>query len=296
MQPFISVIIPTFNRPAKLEQCLQAIESIRFSRDGFEVIVVDDGSPQPLDSVAVRFASRLPVRMIRQANAGPAAARNAGLAAARGEIAAFTDDDCYPAEDWLEQLQAVFARSPGVAVAGRVVNALPGNVFSNASQLLLDYLYDYFNIRSGKPCFFTSNNIAFPAEALRRLGGFDTTFPLAAGEDRELCDRWVHHGFKFEYAPEALVYHAHYLGMKAFLRQHFNYGRGAYFFHKSRENRGAGPFKVEPLPFYGNLLLYPFRSRSKDRPFATAFLFATSQLATAAGFFRQTLVRAGSRV
>lgn len=292
MQPFISVIIPTFNRPAKLEQCLQAIEGIRYSRDAFEVIVVDDGSPKPLDAVVARFANRMPVRMIRQNNNGPAAARNTGLAAARGEIAAFTDDDCFPAPDWLDQLETAFARKPGAAVAGRVVNALPGNLFSSASQSLLDYLYDYFNIRSGNPCFFTSNNIAFPTEALRRLGGFDTTFPLAAGEDRELCDRWVHYGFRFEYVPEALVHHAHSLSMKAFLRQHFNYGRGAYFFHKSRENRGAGRFKVEPLPFYGNLLLYPFRLRSENRPFATAVLFATSQLATAVGFFRQTLVRA----
>ena len=189
-RPFFSVVVPTFQRPEGLARCLEALAAQEFPRDRFEVVVVDDGSAEPPRSVVARFARMLDVRLIEQRNSGPAAARNAGAAAARGDYLAFTDDDCRPDPHWLRALDDVVARHPGCAVGGRVENALADGLYSTASQLLIDFLYEYYNGREGVSRFFITSNLAFPTNAFRALGGFDVSFPLAAAEDRDGCDRW----------------------------------------------------------------------------------------------------------
>ena len=88
--PFFTVIIPTYARPARLKACLQAFTRLAYPRDRFELMVVDDGSPASMEPVVIPFAHALNVRLIRQENAGPAAARNAGAAHAQGSFLAFT--------------------------------------------------------------------------------------------------------------------------------------------------------------------------------------------------------------
>ena len=110
-----------------------------------------------------------------------------------------------------------------VPYGGQSFNALPTNPYSTASQLLISYLYSYYNGRSSQARFFASNNLAFPADGLRAIGGFDATYTRTAGEDRELCDRWLTDGRRKLYAPDAVVYHAHALTFRTFWRQHFNY-------------------------------------------------------------------------
>ena len=90
----VSIVIPTYGRPDQLAACLDSLEALDYPRDRFEVIVVDDGSPQPLPP----YGGALRVTLVRQAHAGPAAARNTGAAASRGRWLAFTDDDCRPAK------------------------------------------------------------------------------------------------------------------------------------------------------------------------------------------------------
>jgi GT2 family glycosyltransferase len=159
---------------------------------------------------------------------------------------AFTDDDCRPAPDWLSTLGVRFAGAPDHAVGGRTLNALPDNRYSAASQLLIDYLYAYYNANGGLARFFASNNVALPRDRFHAVGGFDDRWPLAGGEDRELCDRWLQGGHGMLYAPEAVVYHAHPLTLRTFCRQHFNYGRGAYYYHRARARGGGGRAPVVP--------------------------------------------------
>lgn len=280
-----SIVIPTYNRPERLEQCLESLARLTYPRDRFEVIVVDDGSPTSLESIADKFAQRLPLRMLRQENAGPASARNAGAAAARGKYLAFTDDDCQPNPDWLDTLAEAIAGRPNALVGGHTENALAENLFSSASQLLVDYLYDYYDRIGGQPLFFTSNNFALPRALFERLGGFDANFPLAAGEDREFCDRWLYHDLALHYAPRMQIRHFHSLALASFWRQHFNYGRGAYYFHKARSQRQSGPIEIEPLSFYWSLVTYPFRCRNILQASGLSGLLLLSQVANAAGFF-----------
>ena len=280
-----SIIIPSYCRPQRLNHCLKAIAQLDYPRDRFEVVVVDDGSDPPLNAVVDPWKSVIPVRLIRQANAGPAAARNAGAFQARGEFLVFTDDDCAPAVDWLQQLELQTKQFPDHLIGGRTLNALAENLYSTASQFLIDYLYEYYNVRLGQVTFFASNNFAVPAARFRELGGFDVTFPLAAGEDREFCDRWLHHRHAMAYAPEMQINHAHHLSLAAFWRQHFNYGRGAFHFHQVRSQRQSEPIWVEPLMFYWNLLVYPLAQDQGWQAPLLSGLFLLSQVANVVGFF-----------
>ena len=141
--PFISIVIPTYNRPEQLAVCLRACSRLEYPHDRFEVIVVDDGGVMPLDEVINEFRGLLTLKLLQQQNAGPAAARNKGAAEARGEFLAFTDQDCAPASNWLEALAAQFVASPDCAVGGQTRNALMHNLYSTASQLLVSYLVAY---------------------------------------------------------------------------------------------------------------------------------------------------------
>ncbi len=277
-----SIVIPTRGRPAQLAMCLRSLEALDYPRDRFEVIVVDDGSEQPLPA----YHGPLAVTWLRQPPAGPATARNTGVAQARGELLAFTDDDCAPAPDWLQTLELRLTRHPAHLVGGAVINALPENPYSTASQQLASYLYTYYNADAGHARFFTSNNMALATARFREIGGFDETSPRAAAEDRELCDRWRQRGGPMCYAADAVVHHAHQLTLRSFWRQHFNYGRGAHYFHITRQQRGGGPIRVEPWKFYRDLLRYPF-AVSHPRAFRQTGLLFLSQIANALGFFRE---------
>ncbi len=276
-RPTYSVVVPTYQRGTALERCLHALASQTLERDRFEVIVVDDGSIAPPRAAVARASALLDVRLIEQANAGPASARNAGARAARGEYVVFTDDDCRPDPGWLRAIDLSATRHPGCAIGGRVVNALGDGLYSSASQLLIEFLYDYFNVDVEGGRFFITSNLAQPTRSFHAIGGFDVTFPLAAAEDRDLCDRWREAGLAMVYCNDAIVHHAHDLGLRSYCRQHFNYGRGAFHLHRARARRGERPLRVEPPRFYSRLVGYPFGRGEGARAVPLSALMALSQ-------------------
>lgn len=249
------------------------------------MIVVDDGSPVPVAPVVERYANPLNVRVVRQENAGPAAARNTGAGCATGNYLVFLDDDCALASDYLCVLAHCCADHPDSMIGGCTVNSIPANLFASASQLMIDYFYEGYGA-DAPPTFFTSNNLALPKKLFHAVGGFDTTFPLAAGEDRELCDRWLAHGLPMTYAPDAKVSHAHAMTLVGFWRQHVTYGRGSYHFHRLRARRRRETVRLERLSFYVELLRYPLRRGRGTRAWRLLGLMALSQGANAVGFLR----------
>ncbi|MFH1154109.1 MAG: glycosyltransferase [Pseudomonadota bacterium] len=249
--PLISIIIPTYNRPEQLNACLLSLTQQRFDSSRFEVIVVDDGSPTSIEALAGRFLDRLELRIIRQQdNRGPAAARNIGAYYARGEILAFTDDDCRPDTNWLPSLRALFRRYPDRLIGGKTLNLLKENVYSEASQLIIDFVYAHYNVDHENARFFASNNMAVPALDFHTLGGFNPSFRTA--EDREFCDRWRHSGRHMIFAKDAIVKHTHNLTLSSYFFQHFKYGQGAYQYHLIRAHRGSGSIWKD-LTFYNSL-------------------------------------------
>lgn len=285
-RPSFSVIIPTYNRPQQLAACLRSVAQLDYPPDRMEVIVVNDGGTRPAGAAGVL--------LVDQPNAGPAAARNAGAAQASGDFLAFVDDDCQPDGEWLTRLSRQLEQTPEGLVGGRTINVLPDNRYATASQLLVDYLYAYYNQGGAGPHFFTSNNMALATVLFRQMGGFEASFALAAGEDRDFCDRWRQAGWEMVYVPAAVMYHAHRLTWRSFWRQHVGYGRGAYHFHQRRQQRQQGQVKVEPLSFYTNLVLYPFRAANGGMGrVSTAVLLAITQLANVWGYFYQSRQQSG---
>jgi len=286
-----SIIVPTRNRPLQLRACLEALASLNYPGDRFEVIVVDDGSRASPDSVFDGVSTAVHGNLIRQAHAGPARARNAGAAQARGRTLAFLDDDCRPAPDWLGRLAAAFREKPGHLVAGRTVNVASRNVCSVAGHILSEAAQGHVDRASGSMAFYASNNIAVPADDFQEVGGFDTSFPRPGGEDREFCLRWVLSGRSQSHAPEAVVFHSHSLKPAALWRQQFNYGRGACLFYRKKitlTTEGERP-SLQFLGAFHCKLWRLVRDEPVLRWIPLAVLVFVSQAAVATGYFWETI-------
>lgn len=281
-----SIIIPTRNRPEPLVRCLAALAQLDYPREQCQIFVVDDDGDQPLSESLAPFQSAINVTLLTQARAGPAAARNLGAARADGTFLAFTDDDCAPAPNWLCVLESRLNAGPGRAVGGQTLNILDEDIYASASQLLIHYLYAYYNRDPEQPRFMASNNFAVRRGEFLEIGGFDVSFPRAAGEDRDFCDRWLKNGNRLVFAPDAIVWHAHRLTLKSFLQQHWGYGRGAWYFHRARARRGQGHIQFERLRFYRDLVLYPFAQKFDHAP-TLALLLVLTQIANLGGFLRE---------
>jgi GT2 family glycosyltransferase len=277
------VIVPTHDRPERLEACLEAMAQLDFPAEKFEVIISDDGSRAPPVALVARFADRLPVRLVQGGKTGPAAARNRGAAQANGRFLAFTDDDCVVQRDWLSAYERSLTRQPDHLAAGQVINGLPHNPFSTATQLIVNYVYAENERETAGTRMFSSNNLAMRADLFRELGGFTEAFPLAAGEDHDFCHRWQHEGWRTVFVPDAVVRHDHLLTWRGFLRQHFNYGRGLYFCRRLIAQRERMVFRVRHAGFYVGLVGFPLAEIEGPRGWVYSGLVLVSQFATLAG-------------
>jgi GT2 family glycosyltransferase len=290
--PRFTVIVPPSQRPAPLAACVTALRALERPGGALEIVIVNDGGRPPAAEVVNVAADdpTLELRVVDQRNAGPASARNRGAELARGEWLAFTDDDCLPDPGWLTAFDAALRAAPGALVGGRTVYAIADSVFADTSQRLADFVSSYFaGGASGR--FFTSNNLAVARDAFLAAGGFDTSFPFSAGEDRELGDRWSAQGRPSVTAADAIVRHAHRLSARGFVRQHFTYGRGAVAFRRVRAESGR-PVRVDPS-FYAQSLSYALRGGGVRAP-ARATLTALAHAAYAAGLlYESRRARAG---
>jgi GT2 family glycosyltransferase len=281
-----SIIVPVFAPPAQLRECLEPLCQLDAPRGGFEVVIVDDGSPEPHDEVVAYYRSRIDIRILRQCNRGPGAARNTGARIARGKYLVFIDVDCWPSREWLTILAERFEQTPDLMLGGHTVNWLIANRYAATSQLIVDVVYAFYNPRPEGARFFASNNLAMPANLYRAIGGFDENCFRLASEDRELCDRWRHHGHRMAYVPEAIVFHAHALTLAAFCRQHFSYGRGAWNYHRRRAERRSGRMRDDFgfYPLFFKLVRGPLARLPYFRRFSILALLALWQAANATGF------------
>lgn len=189
----VSVIVPSVGR-ASLSQCVSSLVAQTYPADSFEIIAVFDGGASP--PLTEGATSRMPeegpaIRFLYQRRQGPAAARNHGAGAARGEILAFIDDDCIADRDWLSNLVSGINRHAGVE--GRVEPLEP-----------LRPLAHWVANRGG---LYLTANVAYERDWLERVGGFDERFRYPAGEDFDLAWKVLEAGGEIAYADGAIVYH-----------------------------------------------------------------------------------------
>ena len=116
-----------------------------------------------------------------------------------------------------------------------------------------------------------------------------------ASEDPQLCGRWLHHGYRMIYVPEATMYHAHRLTFRTFCRQHFNYGRGALLLQKIRRQQGWQLFKPDPR-YYARLLRSSLYAGPIARVVSVVALLVTAQAATALGMATQWINQERRRI
>ena len=303
-----SVIVPTYARPRSLARLLDSLAAQRMPDPAsrFEIIVVDDGSPDAVRPREEGFPSG--ARLLRQENRGPAAARNRGAAEARGALLAFVDDDCTLEPDWLAALLLAHRAHPDALLGGATRNGLPDNLYSEVAESLLHF-FDEEERRRGAPLsFLASNNIACGRAAFSRSGGFDASYPLAAGEDRAFCRHWLANVGALRRVPGARATHFHAHDGASFWRQQHNYGRGAALFHAA----GTAEDPTDEVPprarlrnvlprepgFYARLLCHPLRRSewSRRKRVLALPVVALSQLAVASGLRRERRDRAGTPI
>jgi GT2 family glycosyltransferase len=264
--PFISVVICTRDRLDQLAACLRRVGQQEYPR--FEVLVVDNAPAG--DEVRVLSAAApggMPVRYLREARPGLSWARNAGVAAASGEIIAFLDDDEEPDRHWLAGLAAGFARARDIGCVSGMV--LPARLESRAQEWFEEcgghskgrgFSRAVFSAAGPQsplfplPPFGVGANMAFRREVLARIGGFDVALgagtPARAGEDTLALTMVLLAGYRIAYEPAALMRHHHRADPAGFGDQIEGYGVGltAYYAALLRHRPLALPALLRLLP------------------------------------------------
>jgi glycosyltransferase involved in cell wall biosynthesis len=213
----VSVVIPAYNAERTIGQAVaQSLAQARESLE-VEVIVVDDGS----DDDTAKFAESAGAKVIRQENAGPAAARNRGWESATGQVICFTDSDCIPAAAWLENLLDGFT--------GQEVGAVAGSYdIANTSSWLARWVQQEISERHKRMGSFVrafgSYNVAIPRYVLQATGGFDPEYRRASGEDNDLSYRIIKKGWRIAFKPQAKVGHYHPERVWKYLLEQYRHG------------------------------------------------------------------------
>jgi glycosyltransferase involved in cell wall biosynthesis len=281
--PFISVVIPTYNRPDELAACLAAISTQDYA-GSFEVIVVDDGSSVDLLPVVEACDCNRVVSLIKQANAGPGAARNHGARVSRGELLAFTDDDCLPESDWLTELAGHYQQYPQVLIGGYTATPRGENIYSDTAQFILDCAYHFYNGDPHDSRFHASNNMALSREEFLAVCGFDESFHVAS-EDREFCSRWRLERGRIHELNRARVIHAKALNFRDFIGQFFRYGQGAWRYRKFRHRWGGDELAGnEPHSAFLASVIRDWSGLEDAPKFRMLMLLGTWQVSNLAGF------------
>lgn len=228
----VSVVIPTYNRAAKLRQALRSLAAQSAALETFEVVVVEDGSTDTTSAVVEQLRPELPesmaVRYIAAPHRGPSATRNTGIEQAAAPVILFMDDDC-EADQAFVATHAAETTAPGTATIGRVVwhPDLTVTPFMDLVTRGAQFNFGAITDPNAVPfSYFYTSNVSVTRADLDAVGGFDEELPLY-GEDTELGYRLQHRGVRMRYRPRAVVYHHQPLKLRSYLLRQRRAGRAA---------------------------------------------------------------------
>lgn len=230
--PFVSVIIPVYNDSERLKHCLQALNQQSYPQHLYEVIVVDNGSNQgeAVDSVVTPFHQAF---CVYESTPGSYAARNHGISIAKGEIIAFTDADCIPALDWLEQGVINLQRVPN---CGLVVGKIE-LFFQNPGKITPVELYESITAFPQKELlekyrYGAGANLLTWKQVIEKVGVFDAT--LKSSGDVEWCRRIFDAGYQQVYADEVCVQHPARTSWRELYKRTIRLVGGVYDLHQKK--------------------------------------------------------------
>jgi GT2 family glycosyltransferase len=225
----VSVIVPAYNAEKDLTRLIHALRAQKVTP--LEAILVDDHSTDRTRELASGYFRVLTTPR----NAGPAAARNLGMSGAKGEIFAFTDADCRPEPDWIENIERRFQNSGievlagGLYVRARSVmgKAIAGLGYPGGGSLGFDKMWPV--AADGTVEKICTANLALRRRVIERHGGFDETFTYCF-EDAWFGYGLLQAGVAIHYAPELRVEHTPREKLGSFVRWHYSRGEGIYPF------------------------------------------------------------------
>ncbi|MDB6028645.1 MAG: glycosyl transferase family 2 [Verrucomicrobiales bacterium] len=215
--PKVSVVVASYNGARTLKACLESLEHLNYPN--YEVLLVDDGSTDTTQQIAVLYKN---VRHIYQIHQGLSVARNTGIYAGDGDVVAFTDSDCRADEDWLYYLVGDLLNSKFAGIGGhnflppedsQVAAAVQVSPGAPAHVMLTDRVAEHI----------PGCNMAFYKWALLEIGCFDPLYKKA-GDDVDVCWRLQQRGYKLGFSPGGFVWHYRRSTMRAYLRQQQGYG------------------------------------------------------------------------
>lgn len=252
--PAVSVVVPVLDVADAVGACLESLLAQTYSRADTQIIVVDNGSRDATRDVVARY----PVTLLREDTVrSPYAARNAGLAVARGEIVAFTDGTCVPAADWIERgVDALREHGADLAGGESVFAMSDPPTLGEIADAMLDVDAEA-SIEAHRACM--TCNLFVRRRVFDTVGIFDAR--LRSGGDMRWTRRASDSGFTLVYAPDAVVsYPARRLG--ALLRKQYRVGRGAPGVWASF---GMGPTRMAVAAARGFLPMPPHRLPGRAR-------------------------------
>ena len=228
----VSAIVPVYNAQVFIGKCIEALLDQTYNIEDYEIIVVDDGSNDRTCSIVKSY----PVKYIYQENYGPATARNKGAEKAKGEIILFTDSDCVPDRNWIMEMLKPF-ESPGVIAVKGAYRTEQRSVVARFSQLEFEERFDMLK-KAESIDMVDTYSAGYRKEVFLKMGGFDTSFPVANNEDTDLSYRMSEGGHKMVFNPDAIVYHLkHPDSIKEYARLKFWRGYWRMIVYKKFSNK-----------------------------------------------------------
>ena len=210
----LSVIIPARNAAEHLGQCLAALRQQTHPELLHQLIVVDNGSTDDTAAIAQQHGAIV----VHQPKRGAAAARNAGLAIATGDIICCTDADCTPTADWLAQISAPLREHPHLTACKGVYLTQQKELVARFVQLEYEDKYDHLRPQPTID-FIDTYSAAYRREVLLANNGFDENIFYV--EDQELSFRLAAQGYQMVFQPSAAVYHLHAHTLWGYLRKKY---------------------------------------------------------------------------
>jgi glycosyltransferase involved in cell wall biosynthesis len=288
----VSVIIPTSNRPRLLAQLVDALRRQIFDHP-CEIIIVDDCDRTDLNYLCFE-ATACKCAVVRGEGKGPARARNLGASLAAGTYLVFLDDDSMVDPSYLARIVKQLQERSHYALSGPQLSVDRGNSFALAAEWLADRFVEAERLDSRRFGFAPSNGFALRRADFRQSGAFSPHFPLAAGEDREFCFRWIAAGFHIDVLDEFAIRHHFAATLTALVKQQWRYGQGAFHYQKcvppDRRPR------VRSIHFYLGAIFGPLRRYGLRRGMRVSLLAALSQFIVCAGYLRERISAPTKRV
>jgi len=211
----VSVVVAVRNARATIEECVESL--LALDPAPIELLVVDNGSTDGTLEALGAFGER--ITLLHEARRGAGAARNAGIAAARGQVVAFTDADCVVEPEWLGNLVGPLADPQVGVVGGTILAADPTNPIERYEEGIHDHRQA---IEVFKPPYAITMNWASRRAVLEELGGFDEGF--LRGQDVDLSYRILQSGRTLAFAPDAVVRHHNERTVGGLAREGFTHG------------------------------------------------------------------------